>query len=231
MLDQEDTTMKTTTPRIRVSENGPYRATGARLVWLRPIYSPEGDGVEWERGPEIEHSESVDLCRCGLSGNMPFCDGSETEASFDGTETADRRTSAERRRNCAEDGPLQLTDDRSLCAHAAFCQQAPTNVWQMARAQPDPETQELVISMVRRCPSGRLQYYVLPDTTPAEEELEQEIGVVENGPFWVRGGIPLEAADGFEYEVRNRMTLCRCGQSENKPFCDGSHWDVGFKDS
>jgi CDGSH-type Zn-finger protein len=53
---------------------------------------------------------------------------------------------------------------------------------------------------------------------------------VDNGPLWVRGGVSVEAADGFEYEVRNRVTLCRCGQSNNKPFCDGSHWDVGFKD-
>jgi CDGSH-type Zn-finger protein len=219
------------TPRITVCENGPYRVTGVSLVRLRPIYDAEGDGVEWERGAEIEAPESFELCRCGRSRTLPFCDGSEAEVGFDGSETADRRTTAERRRNCAEEGPLQLTDDRSLCAHAAFCQKTPSNVWRMVRGEQDPETQELVISMVRRCPSGRLQYYVLPEVTPAEEDLPQEIGVVENGPFWVRGGIQLEAADGFEYEVRNRMTLCRCGQSENKPFCDGSHWDVGFKDS
>lgn len=218
-------------PRIKVVENGPYRASGARLVRMRPVYNEHGDGVRWERGHVIEADESVELCRCGQSQNQPFCDGREADVPFDGTETADRRLSADRRRNCAEEGPVQLTDDRSLCAHAAFCQNTPTNVWQMARGEQDPETQELVISMVRRCPSGRLQYYVMPDVAPEEEDLDQEIGVVENGPFWVRGGIQIEGADGFEYEVRNRMTLCRCGQSENKPFCDGSHWDVGFTDS
>jgi len=44
-----------------------------------------------------------------------------------------------------------------------------------------------------------------------------------SGPLWLRGGIALLAADGFAYEIRNRMTLCRCGASSNKPFCDGSH--------
>ena len=43
------------------------------------------------------------------------------------------------------------------------------------------------------------------------------------GPIWVRGGIPVVAADGQTYEIRNRMTLRRCGRSANKPFCDGSH--------
>src|SRR6266536_1245907 len=53
----------------------------------------------------------------------------------------------------------------------------------------------------------------------------------DDGPLWVRGGVPVEAADGFEYEVRNRVTLCRCGYSKNKPFCDGSHVRTKFKDS
>ncbi|HEX9237027.1 MAG TPA: CDGSH iron-sulfur domain-containing protein [Actinomycetota bacterium] len=218
--------------RIVIVANGPYRVRGAPLVRLCPVYDEHGDGVEWRRGEAIQSSEEpVDLCRCGASRNQPFCDGSEGSVRFDGTETADREPSASRRRNCSDDSPLQLTDDRTLCAHAAFCQRTPTNAWVMAREAEDPETKELVISMVRRCPSGRLQYLVLPDTSPAEEDLPQEIGVVQDGPLWVRGGIPVEAADGFEYEVRNRATLCRCGQSQNKPFCDGSHWNVGFKDS
>jgi len=45
----------------------------------------------------------------------------------------------------------------------------------------------------------------------------------------VRGGVRVVAADGEDYEVRNRQTLCRCGQSQNKPFCDGSHKEFGFE--
>ena len=44
----------------------------------------------------------------------------------------------------------------------------------------------------------------------------------EHGPLWVRGGIPVMSADGKPYAIRNRVTLCRCGKSGNKPFCDGS---------
>ena len=64
---------------------------------------------------------------------------------------------------------------------------------------------------------------------PIEPKLELSIAVVEeplrgyDGPLWVRGGIPIESADGVTYEIRNRVTLCRCGISSNKPFCDCSH--------
>jgi hypothetical protein len=62
-----------------------------------------------------------------------------------------------------------------------------------------------------------------------EPVFEPSIGLVEDtargvsGPLWVRGGIPIVAADGETYEVRNRVTLCRCGRSSNKPYCDGAH--------
>jgi len=84
---------------------------------------------------------------------------------------------------------------------------------------------------VSNCPAGRL---VLRDKhgQPIEPKLEPSIGVVFDpitnniGPLWVRGGIPIEAADGTVYEIRNRVTLCRCGVSTNKPFCDGKHCEL-----
>ena len=51
-----------------------------------------------------------------------------------------------------------------------------------------------------------------------------------SGPLWVRGGITVESKDGSSYERRNRVTLCRCGASSNKPFCDGSHASIKFDD-
>lgn len=86
------------------------------------------------------------------------------------------------------------------------------------------------------CPAGRL---VARDRTTGkaiEPHLEPSIGLVQDtaegisGPIWVRGGIPVVAADGTTYEVRNRVTLCRCGASSNKPFCDGSHASTRFSD-
>jgi len=95
---------------------------------------------------------------------------------------------------------------------------------------------ELVIHEVVRCPSGRLVLRDKKTGKPVEPEIEPSIAIVEDpekkrsGPIWVRGGIPVESASGSRYEARNRVTLCRCGVSENKPFCDGRHLKSKFDD-
>jgi CDGSH-type Zn-finger protein len=71
---------------------------------------------------------------------------------------------------------------------------------------------------------------------PIEPNFKPSISLLEDtgkrvsGPIWVKDGIPVESSDGKEYEIRNRVTLCRCGKSRNKPFCDGSHIEAGFND-
>jgi CDGSH-type Zn-finger protein len=216
-------------PRIEIQEHGPLRVFGAGLVRMRPATDQEGSRVEWERSPELEHGDDFDLCRCGLSRNKPFCDGSEVEAGFDGTETADRLPTADRRQLFGSGGVI-LGDDRSLCSKARFCVRRDMDAWELAEEPSLPGREEKLRAMVHRCPSGRLVYITLPGGSESEPELPPEIGIIDDGPLWVRGRIPVESADGFRYEVRNRVTLCRCGQSKNKPFCDGSHVAAGFRD-
>jgi hypothetical protein len=122
---------------------------------------------------------------------------------------------------------MELTDVVALCALARFCDRA-GGVWDNTRASNDPEAKKIAIQEVANCPAGRL---VLHDKAGnlIEPEFEPSIGLVldpvvaELGPLWVRGGIPIESSDGYVYETRNRVTLCRCGKSTNKPFCDGRH--------
>ena len=83
--------------------------------------------------------------------------------------------------------------------------------------------------MIDMCPAGKLAYEI--NGEPQEQELSASVAVVKDGPLWVTGYIPVQKADGQELEVRNRVTLCRCGHSKNKPLCDGTHKDVGFRDS
>jgi CDGSH-type Zn-finger protein len=218
-----------TEPLIRVLPNGPYRVTGVALIRTRPVIDGEGDKVDWELGPELDPGPTYDLCRCGESAAKPFCDGTEERVGFNGTETADGRAYADRAWRFGE-GPVVLTDDPSICSVAAFCHAAGTDVWELAEQTSDPKAQDQLKRMVRRCPSGRLGYILPPDDDPVEETLSPEVRVIDNGPYWVVGGVAVEAADGRRYEVRNRITLCRCGRSRNKPFCDGSHIRARFKE-
>jgi hypothetical protein len=94
----------------------------------------------------------------------------------------------------------------------------------------EPDVAERIRHMSMLCPSGRL--VTQPDGADERDErsFEPSIAVTRDGPLWVRGGVQVVAADGTAYEVRNRQTLCRCGHSENKPFCDGSHKEFGFEE-
>ncbi len=84
--------------------------------------------------------------------------------------------------------------------------------------------------MVEKCPSGTLSYALESDGEIVEPDLPREIAVIRDGPLWVSGGIPVERRDGKPWEIRNRVTLCRCGASQNKPLCDGTHKEIGFTD-
>jgi hypothetical protein len=93
----------------------------------------------------------------------------------------------------------------------------------------DPLVRAMFIRQVGNCPAGRLVAWDKAAGQALEPHLPISIGLVEDppegcsGPLWLRGGVAVISADGFEYEVRNRATLCRCGESKNKPFCDGTH--------
>jgi uncharacterized Fe-S cluster protein YjdI len=125
-----------------------------------------------------------------------------------------------------------LYDDGSLCTHAGFCTNLRTNVWDLAeRYGDDPDAREEFVGMMHRCPSGRLAFAEPEDPEATiEPAFEPSIGVEPDASYWLRGGIPVVSEDGRAYEARNRQTLCRCGHSGNKPFCDGAHRFAGFSD-
>jgi CDGSH-type Zn-finger protein len=216
--------------RVRISEDGPYQVIGSPpLVRTAQIETEFGEPIGWEEPTPIDAPLGFDLCRCGGSSRKPFCDASHETLGFDGQEVADRRPRAERARVLTGDGVV-VTDDLSLCTHAGHCADRFTDVWEMIRETADPDVRARLQQMVAFCPSGRLAYAPTADEEPIEPEFEPSIAVVEDGPIWVRGGIPVESSDGTTYEARNRVTLCRCGHSNNKPFCDGTHKVVGFRD-
>ena len=218
--------------RITVTKNGPYLVEGAVPLTRQTIVSDaEGNSVGWRTDAELETKDSCALCRCGQSGTKPYCDGSHVRVGFDGTETASREPYLAQA--AEQDGPsLTLTDAQPLCAFARFCDVA-GQVWNLVE-QEGEEAARRTVEEAGLCPSGRLVAWDRRTKSAVEPELEPSIGIVADpvegvaGPIWVRGGIPVTGADGEVYEVRNRVTLCRCGASGNKPFCDASHASIGF---
>ncbi len=121
-----------------------------------------------------------------------------------------------------------MTDDESLCAGYAFCDRH-TGVWRTVAATGDPQIRAEVIEAIANCPSGRLEYILDGRDAPEEVPQAATIAAIQDGALWVLGGVPVTAPDGFTYETRARQLLCRCGESENKPFCDGTHRRIGFE--
>ena len=220
--------------RIQITKNGPYRVTGSVPLAVQTIVSnPAGESIEWHQGLPFETDGEYRLCRCGQSSNKPFCDGSHERVAFEGDETASRQPYLAQASE--EDGAtVALTDAESLCAYARFCDVG-GSIWRLVQRS-DEQSTSLAVNEAERCPSGRLVIWDRRTRESREPELEASIGLIQDpaegvsGPLWVRGSIPIVSADGAEYETRNRVTLCRCGASQNKPFCDGSHASIGFHD-
>ncbi|MBB1093139.1 CDGSH iron-sulfur domain-containing protein [Rhodopseudomonas palustris] len=220
--------------RVVILKNGPFVVSGSVPLAVQTIRAGAGGGSEaWEQGDAFPVQEKYALCRCGRSGTMPFCDGTHAKIGFDGTETASREPYLGQA--TIFDGPtLQLTDLESLCAFARFCDPG-GNVWNQVARTDEPEIRASFIRQVENCPAGRLAARDKATGELLENELPISIGLVEDpqqqcsGPIWLRGGIVFVAADGFEYEMRNRVTLCRCGRSSDKPFCDGTHASIKFR--
>ena len=215
--------------RVRVLKNGPYLVSGnISLIKMTIKCDDQGIPIEWLIHPKSQTPEKYSLCRCGQSNNRAFCDGTHLKANFDGTETSDNEAYEKMAKEI--DGPqLKLKDAEILCASARFCHRG-GDIWQVIPKSNDPKAKKNAIENACDCPSGRLVVLDKSSGKEIEPSLEIAIGLIEDqdlgveGPIWVRGGIPVYSADLKLYEVRNRITLCRCGKSTNKPFCDSSHY-------
>lgn len=220
--------------KITVTAGGPYRVTGNVPLAVQTIVADsQGNSIGWEQGEAIDAADDYALCRCGHSASKPFCDQTHLRIEFDGTETAAKEPYLDQ--SVVQEGPIvTLTDAQALCAFARFCDVA-GQVWNLVE-NADQRAASMAVREAELCPSGRLVAWEQRTNGAFEPDFEPSIGVVEDpaqgvsGPLWIRGGIPVVAADGTVYETRNRVTLCRCGASRNKPFCDGTHAAIGFHD-
>lgn len=170
---------------------------------------------------------TIALCRCGHSNSKPFCDGTHGKVGWTDEKREDRQP---RKTDNYIGKTITIHDDRGICSHAGFCTDGLPKVFQM-RVEPwinaDAESVEKIIQTIKKCPSGALSYSI--DGVLYNRFSEHpEINITEDGPYFVKGTIELHDAD--HPESIGHYALCRCGNSKNKPFCDGQHWYTKFKD-
>jgi CDGSH-type Zn-finger protein len=204
-------------PKIACLPDGPYKL-------VEPM--PE---LRRSSGTPLGTAGTAALCRCGGSKNKPFCDGTHRTNGFSDANLADGKND---RRESYAGKRITIHDNRGLCSHAGFCTDSLKSVFRMGSEpwiDPDGAAVEEIIATVRKCPSGALSYSI-DGVEHRDEERVPAVTVTDHGPYAVTGGVELVGATFGDGASREHYTLCRCGASKNKPFCDGSHWHANFRD-
>jgi CDGSH-type Zn-finger protein/truncated hemoglobin YjbI len=211
---------------IEAARNGPYLVTNVPRI-------TDHLGAETRPLPQLA------LCRCGNSAIKPLCDGSHARSGF--TDAKDPKRVADRS-DAYLGQQLTILDNRGICQHSGFCTDRLAAVFRTSAdpfVAPSGGRMDEIIRAVRDCPSGALSYAM--DGIEAREQVDWNgtrtpgIEVSKDGPYRITGGITLLSTDGAPVD-RNQgasaehCALCRCGHSQNKPFCSGMHWYVGFTD-
>jgi thiamine pyrophosphate-dependent acetolactate synthase large subunit-like protein/CDGSH-type Zn-finger protein len=221
----------------RAQEPEAASAAGTSKVADQPVIRLEPNGplvvenlhtFENSRGEPIRVRKVIRLCRCGNSRNKPFCDSTHESVGWTDARSDDRVP--DHLDTYAAD-EVTILDNRGVCAHAGFCTRGLPAVWRSgvepwidASAAPADD----IVQTIRRCPSGALSYEQDGMVNNAFGG-GPDVRVTRNGPYRVRS-VALEGVGFADGATPEHYTLCRCGHSRNKPFCDGSHWYAGFRD-
>ena len=208
-------------PKIAVGNNGPY-------LLMHDMTAIPVPNLRRASGEACASVRGVALCRCGGSKNKPFCDGTHGAIGFKGTNTADP---AKNKRVRYQGRRITIIDNRGICSHAGHCTDGLKSVFRM-KEEPwidaDGAAVEEIVATIRKCPSGALSYAI--DGAEAQPQREPMITVTADGPYAITGSVELLGVKFGDGASQEHYTLCRCGASKNKPFCDGSHWTVSFRD-
>jgi CDGSH-type Zn-finger protein/truncated hemoglobin YjbI len=211
---------------VQVARNGPYLASNVPTL-ADPL------------GRTSRPAPQLALCRCGASAIKPWCDGSHARSGFTDGKHPDRVPD---RRDTYPGQQVTILDNRGLCQHSGLCTDRLSTVFRTGEepfVAPSGGRMDEIIRAVRDCPSGALSYAI--DGIEARDQVDwgetrsPAIEVTQDGPYRLSGRIELVDAAGSPVQ-RNQgaslehCALCRCGQSQNKPFCSGMHWYVEFRD-
>lgn len=124
--------------------------------------------------------------------------------------------------------------DGRLCIHMEECWRDKSDLFELGRrpfGQPDLVSVDHILEVAQRCPSGAIVFLPHGDVQSETADLENTVRVAPDGPLYFTGELDIDGAEDDMGGVAFRAALCRCGLSKNKPFCDGSHSEGGFKDT
>ena len=200
-----------TRPTIFVLRNGPYKVEQVDII-------KDADGQT------LPHQAVVTLCRCGASKRKPYCDGSHARAGFIGEKDPNR---AKGETNEYAGHQITIVDNTDVCCRDRSCVAGLPQVFETC--DPNAARPEDIMEAIHKCPSGALTYKI-GGKHCQDFGREPAITITKNGPLWVVGGICLNDEMGAKPACEEHYALCRCGGSRNKPFCDGSHADINFRD-
>ena len=211
------TSDQTEKAQIICNENGPYIVKNVKQMTST-------------NGQTITTKSTMALCRCGESSNKPFCDGTHSKIGF----SSDVQAGAVKNKVRSYVGEkITVHDNRGLCAHAGVCIRDLDSVFRLKQSPwiaPDLATVDQVKAVVDNCPSGALSY-TIENQPPKTPPSQTSIAVIPSGPYKIVGEVEMADAEAFEGACDYARTLCRCGHSKNKPYCDGAHLNSGFEDA
>ena len=185
------------------------------------------DSVFMKDGKKLEAENPSYLCRCGKSKNKPWCDGSHVKARF-----TSKREISEEILQVYEGKEITIHFNRSICAGSSKCVHGLATVFKSGDSSnwiyPDNDTNDKIIKTVNSCPSGALSYSI-KGKKMVDDRITAKISIVKNGPYMVEG-VKLEGMPTPTNFSTTKYTLCRCGHSKNRPFCDYSHAENNWSD-
>ncbi|MDQ2897194.1 MAG: CDGSH iron-sulfur domain-containing protein [Actinomycetota bacterium] len=209
---------------IQAAPDGPYLFTNVDQVtdWL---------GVALNPAPQAA------LCRCGASSIKPWCDGSPRQVAFKDAK-ADTRVADHLDRYQGLN--VAIADNRGTCAHSGFCTDRLPSVFRVGTepfVAPAGGRADEILAAASACPSGALSASRESDDPVGRSDTTRPpaVEISLDGPYRVTGTIRLLDAAGHpvprnEGASLEHYSLCRCGKSQNKPFCSGMHWYADFHD-
>lgn len=133
-------------------------------------------------------------------------------------------------------GEITIVWKPNTCIHSAICWRGATGLKEVFNPaekpwiKPEGASTERIVEQIKKCPSGALSFYYNKENPEAPEiTADTKVEVMPNGPLMVYGNITVKKTNGEELKKYKVTAFCRCGQSSNKPFCDGSHIKANFQ--